>query len=184
MERAGAGRRRKAWKNYEGEMTCKYTRHKATSGAAAAAAESTERERERAGGERWKAQEPLPSAAAGGGEQSRTEQRWAIDRKSEDGYTRLWQERERGRARSTTFLTFLHLVGLTIEGGHGQERVRCEKCPPSLQARTDALNNEFNYKWRSVPASPPSCSPLARPAAALHREPDWQRPPPPPPNDL
>ena len=34
-----------------------------------------------------------------GGEQSRTEQRWAIDRKSEDGYTRLWRE----RARTPTF---------------------------------------------------------------------------------
>ena len=41
-------RRRKAWKNYEGEMTCKYTRHKATSGAATAASAATDGERERA----------------------------------------------------------------------------------------------------------------------------------------
>ena len=39
-------RRRKAWKNYEGEMTCKYTRHKATSGAATAAS-ATDGEKER-----------------------------------------------------------------------------------------------------------------------------------------
>ena len=66
-------RRRKAWKNYEGEMTCKYTRHKATSGAAAAAATAaaTEREKER------RTLEGTSTIAKRGGTEER---RWAIDR--------------------------------------------------------------------------------------------------------
>ena len=71
-------RRRKAWKNYEGEMTCKYTRHKATSGAAATAATAaaTEREKER------RTLEGTSTIAKRG-----TEQRWAIDR----GYVHMWR---------------------------------------------------------------------------------------------
>ena len=80
----------------------------------------------------------MPSAAAAGGEQSRTEQRWAIDRKSEDGYTRLWRE----RARTTTFWASFKLSASSaavIESE--QERVRFEKRPP----------------LRSVPASEHGC---------------------------
>ena len=60
-------RRRKAWKNYEGEMTCKYTRHKATSGAATAASAATEREKER------RTLEGTSTTAKRGTQQNRTE---------------------------------------------------------------------------------------------------------------
>ena len=156
-------------------MTCKYTRHKATSGAAAAA-ESTEREKERAenvGRHKHHCQARPPHRR--GAEQNREEMG---NRQKVRGWLHTSLERTSGNNNLLDVFT----VGL--ERGSDRRRagtgpLRKTPSAPSLQARTDALNNEFNYKWRSVPPLPPLPRPLARPTAALHREPDWQRPPPP-----
>ena len=114
-----------------------------------------------------------------GAEQSRTEMG---NRQKVRGWLHTFVERTSENTNVLGIFTLSTSSAAAIGGD--QERVCCEKRPPSLHARTYALNNEFNYKWRSEPPlSPLPRSPSCL-TAALHREPDWQRPPPRPPNDL
>ena len=146
-------------------MTCKYTRHKATSGAAAAAAAAataaaTEREKER------RTLEGTSTIAKRG-----TEQRWAIDR----GYVHMWRLEWRER---TTFLLFSHLVsGITTTRPRrfavaraktkGVETRTPQRPPPPCM---DALNNEFNYKSRSSPPPLPPPPVSSLPSSARQRQ--------------